>query len=483
MSLPFPIISASVTPAGLFIRAPRILSIAAFISLALAFVAVLFNPAWTDEVFYVDPGACLALGKGFLSNGWSRLGHGTTWGLSNPGLPVLLAGWFKLFGFGQLSARVFFFLAQLAGAIALMRWVAARYPLGRTGVLGGVALCMMLHSLAGNMIYHARHDAFALLLFAWFLSYMFGDGGARSRWSAFLFGPACVFLGLQFCGYFSLAAAVLFLWRRKREAFISGLCLALGMLAGILLLRWAYGQMGVWQAFLDNRGENFGRKFLLDKFYVSKEFLVLIPACLGLVLAEGLSGRGWRNEVATVGWCGLTLLLGVPVVIQQIGLWQSPFSWMIAVPLLLLVVPVCATRSFSRGGWFFAVVAGLFLLSCTVHLKELPLAVKEEDRRQQTVAVFRRLATPREVALGSTSLYYDLRASGHEVYWTYDRSLPPHPDIIRDVCWLVMAEIDQPILTGLLGGSWEQVYISDSASPRAAQGRYVILRRSSAAVR
>jgi hypothetical protein len=128
-------------------------------------------------------------------------------------------------------------------------------------------------------------------------------------------------------------------------------------------------------------------------------------------------------------------------------------------------------------------VAGLFLLSCTVHLKELPLAVKEEDRRQQTVAVFRRLATPREVALGSTSLYYDLRASGHEVYWTYDRSLPPHPDIIRDVCWLVMAEIDQPILTGLLGGSWEQVYISDSASPRAAQGRYVILRRSSAAVR
>ncbi len=463
----------------MFARWPRTFGSVAALSLGLALLAVLFNPAWTDEVFYVDPGACLALGKGFLSNGWSQLGHGTPWGLSNPGLPVLLAGWFKLFGFGQFSARAFFFLAQLAGAIALLRWVAARYPLGRSGVLGGVALCMMLHSLAGNMIYHARHDAFALLLFAWFLSHTFGVGGARSRWSAFLLGPACVFFGLQFCGYFALAAAGVFLWRRTREAFLSGLCLAFGFLAGVLLLRCAYGQMGVWQAFLDNRGENFGREFHLDKFYVSKEFLVLIPACLGLVLMEGFSGRGWRNEVASAGGCGLALLLGVPIVIQQIGLWQSPFSWMIAVPLLLLVLPVCATRSFSRGGWFVAVVAGLFLLSCAIRLQELPLAVKEVDRRQQAVGAFRGLATPREVTLASTSLYYDLRASGQEVYWTYDRSLPPHPMIARDVRWLVLAEIDQPSLTGLLGGSWEQVYISDAAPPLAAQGRYLILRRSS----
>lgn len=448
-------------------------------ALLLSLVAVIGNPAWTDEVFYVEPGAALASGQGFLSNGWSQLGHGATWGLSNPGLPVLLAAWFKVFGFGQLAARAFFFLVQLAGAFALMRWVAARHSLGRAGVWAGVALCMTLHSLAGNMIFHARHDAFALLLFAWFLGYAFpAEVGGRTRFAAFLFGPACVFLGLQFCGYFALAAAGLFFWRRTRETFISGLCLAAGLVVGLLLLRWAYGQIGVWQAFLDNRGENFGRAFHLDKFYVSKDFLVLIPACLGLVLTDGLTGRGWRGEAATAGWFGCALLFGVPVVIQAIGLWQSPFSWMIAVPLLLVTLPACVTRPFSRGGWFVGVVAALCLVSVVVRLRELPLALKEAERRRQTLVEFRRLASAREVTLGSMSLYYDLRASGQEVYWPYDRSLPPHPAIVRDARWLVIAEVDRPSLTGMLGGVWEQAYVSESAPPLAPQGRYLILRRT-----
>jgi len=41
----------------------------------------------------------------------------------------------------------------------------------------------------------------------------------------------------------------------------------------------------------------------------------------------------------------------------------------------------------------------------------------------------------------------------------------------------VLAEVDCPILTEHLGGAWEQVYVSESAVPRGAQGPYVILRR------
>jgi hypothetical protein len=195
------------------------------------------------------------------------------------------------------------------------------------------------------------------------------------------------------------------------------------------------------------------------------------------VLAEGFAGRGWRNEVAAAGWFGCALLLGVPIVIQLIGLWQAPFSWMITVPLLVAILPICATRTFSRGGWFIGVIALLFLLSCYVRLKELPLAVEETDRRRQTVAELRRLASPDEVALGSMSLYYELRASGQKAYWPYDRYLPAHPDLAKKVRWLVLAEVDRPILTEHLGGVWEQVYVSDSTVPRGAQGPYVILRR------
>ena len=469
---------SALTPAKLCASWSRTLSSVAIISLLLSLVAVLFNPAWTDEVFYVEPGASLAFGEGFLSNGISQLGYGATWGLSNPGTSVLLAGWFKVVGFSQFSAHLFFFLVQLAGAVLLVRWARARHPMSRTAAFTLVALCMMMHSLAGNAIFHARHDAFALLLFAWFLGYAFPTtANGRTRLLAFFLGPACVFLGLQFCGYFALAAAGLFLWRRTREDFVSGLCLAAGLVVGVLLLRWAYGYIGVWQAFLDNRGENFGRSFHLNKFYVSKDFIVLIPACLGLVLAEGLAGRGWRNEVAAAGWFGCALLLGVPIVIQLIGLWQAPFSWMITVPLLVAILPTCATRTFSRGGWFIGVIAILFLLSCYVRLKELPLAVEQAGCRRQTVAELRRLASPDEVALGSMSLYYELRASGQKAYWPYDRFLPAHPDLAKKVRWLVLAEVDRLILTEHIGGAWEQVYISDSAVPRGAQGPYVILRR------
>jgi hypothetical protein len=147
------------------------------------------------------------------------------------------------------------------------------------------------------------------------------------------------------------------------------------------------------------------------------------------------------------------------------------------VPLLVAILPICATRTFSRGGWFIGVIALLFLLSCYVRLKELPLAVEATDRRRQTVAELRRLASPDEVALGSMALYYELRASGQKAYWPYDRFIPAHPDLAKKVRWLVLTEVDRPILTEHLGGAWEQVYVSDSAAPRGAQGPYVILRR------
>lgn len=472
----------SLTPAAFLARRPRAVVVASLVALAVSLAAVLFNPAWTDEVFYADPGACLAMGRGFLSNGVSPLGFGAPWGLSNPGLPLLLAGWFRLFGFGQFAAHAFFFVVQLAGTALCLRWVGRRHALPAWGALAALAAGMTLHSLAGNTIFHARHDAFAALLFAWFLEGMFPvrPSGAR-HFLLFALGLACVFLGLQFCGFFALAAAGTFLWRRDRGSFLAGLSLAAGMAVGLLLLRWAYGEMGVWQAFLAHRADNFGRAFRPDKFYVSKEFLVFFPACLLLVLTEGLAGRGWRNEVAKAGWCGLLLLLGVPVLIQFVGLWQSPFSWMVAAPLLLAALPVCVAAPFSRGGWFVGVVAGLVLFSCAFRVRELPLAVREAGRRADVVAEFRRLSGPSDAALGSMSLFYGLRASGRPVYWPYDRYQPMHPGLVAAARWLVLAEADRAIVLELIGGEWEQAYATDQAEPRGPQGPYVILRRKAPA--
>ena len=114
--------SSAVPVSEWFVRWSPSLGVIAALSLGLSLVAVLFNPAWTDEVFYVEPGASLAFGEGFLSNGISHLGYGATWGLSNPGAPLLLAGWFKSSSSSSVPS------CSRAGSGSDIRW-AGRQPL------------------------------------------------------------------------------------------------------------------------------------------------------------------------------------------------------------------------------------------------------------------------------------------------------------------------------------------------------------------
>lgn len=73
---------------------------------ALAAVVAILNLPWCDEVAYLDPGARLALFGSFTSTAWITNSPETFWASSNPGMPLLFAGWFKVFGFGLLQARL-----------------------------------------------------------------------------------------------------------------------------------------------------------------------------------------------------------------------------------------------------------------------------------------------------------------------------------------------------------------------------------------
>lgn len=446
---------------------------------SIAWWTMVVATAWTDEVFYVDPGACLALGKGFSSNGWSELGGGAPWGLSNPGTPLLLSGWFTLFGFGQYQSHTFFFVAQVAGVLLIVSWAGQRWNLRPAERAGLFLLGLFLHSLSGNSMYHARPDAFALLLYGWFLKFSFPSkaSGVESFISAVFFGIACVFFGLQFCGYFPIVALAVFVWFRQRHLFEVGLGQALGLGIGVFLLWFFYGKAGTWGAFIENRSENFGRHFGWGKFAASKEFLIFFPALLALVASEFFLRKSWASDVAKAAFLALGVMLLTPLCIQKIGLYQPPYSWMVAVPVLLLVLPSLSGLSFNHGGWFKWALIIMAAGSLVLRVRAVPGELLESRKRREMMMALEKCRQPGDLVLGSMPLYYEIRQSGSRAVWTYDFRLPPKKSVSEQLKWLLITEGDAKVLKGRLPGAWEQVLSSEESAHRPHYGRYLLLKR------
>lgn len=444
----------------------------------LALGTALVVTAWTDEVFYVDPGACLALGKGFTSNGWSELGGGAPWGLSNPGTSLLIAGWFSLFGFGQYQSHAFFFLAHLAGVTAIIYWATKRWSLRSTEKACLLMLGLFLHSISGTTMYHARPDAFALLLFAWFLSFSFPAGkGGPSFISPIFFGAVCVFFGLQFCGYFPIAALAVFLWFRRSHLFYAGLGQAIGLGIGILALWVLYGAAGTWGAFFQNRSEHIGQKFGWGKLFISKDFIILLPGLL-LILAIQIHRKSVRNsQLAFAAVLSLGVMIAVPIMITQIGIYQQAYSWMVAVPVLLLMLLATAQAQFFDGGWFKWVLILMATASLIWRGMNVDSEIRESNKRAEIMASLSKRVGPGDMVLGSVQMYYEIRQSGIAALWTYDHRLPPGA-VARDrLKWAIVTDDDLKVLSGRLPGEWQLIQSSEAGSPPAQYGRYNLFQR------
>lgn len=463
-------------------RRPKLALASAIVIVAIAWWTSAVATAWTDEVFYVDPGACLALGKGFTSNGWSELGGGSSWGLSNPGVPILMAGWFGVLGFGQYQSHAFFFLIQLSGALLIIRWACQRWNLSPAEKIGILLICLFLHSVSGATMYHARPDAFALLLYGWFVNFSFPSGkpGLGELISSTLFGVACVFLGLQFCGYFPLVAATVFAFVRSRHLFNVGLGQALGLGLGMLLLRICYGMAGTWDSFVSNRSDHIGQEFAWGKFFISKDFVVLAPALLLVVCAE--LWRGWvkPGRVMVAALYAVCIMILVPLYVIQIGVYQQAYSWMVAVPVLLIVLPAVARLDFAKGSWVRWLVVSMAMGSVALRSFAVPGELSDSQNKRAMLEELRYRMKPEDLVLASVPLYYEMRASGSRVVWPYDFRLPPAPRVKKDLRWALITESDQEVLKHRLPGSWEEIAERPDMIITHKGARYLLLRRTDA---
>jgi hypothetical protein len=164
-----------------------------------------------DEVGYVDPGAHLALVGRMISTAWNSNSPEVLWGSSNPGMPLMFAGWFKQFGFGKVQARLLFLALHFSGIFFLFRWIRNRFSPSPTSLLIGIISSLILPSLA-NVIFFCRLECLAFLLSAWFLHYSFSESTDffNKFFSPFLLGVTIIFFGLHFIAFFSLAAIGIF---------------------------------------------------------------------------------------------------------------------------------------------------------------------------------------------------------------------------------------------------------------------------------
>ncbi|MDI6808616.1 MAG: hypothetical protein QME66_06515 [Candidatus Eisenbacteria bacterium] len=310
---------------------------------------------WVDEVMYTDPAANLALGRGFHSTAWFTQARTEIWASNTPLHEFLLAGWFRLFGFGLLSARVFYSLFQAAGALVL--YLAAwRLRILHSGT-GRVVLVALLLSGSGisDCLHNGRPEGVKYLLSALSL-YAFSVRHARWRLGLlFSLGFLSSLAGIQLIAYAGLFCVALF-FLVNREIRFSMIWLGVGMAVGLVALLGSYAVIGYGRRFLEatflsghmmtgrvaqtvvlhnNRFLEDLRTFVhsLSNLYTFDSSLLILMLLLAYLMARDVIAREFRFR--SMAFFGLAIAIVLPVIMGFVGKYGAIYAWMGFAPIAL----------------------------------------------------------------------------------------------------------------------------------------------------
>lgn len=462
-------------------------------ALLLAAGQAILTPSWCDEIAYVDPGAQLKLTGRMVSTAWVTNSPEALWGSSNPGMPLLFAGWFKLLGFGQLQARLLFCFLHFAGVLWFFRWVRLWLDPKPWPLVLGIASALLLPSL-GNAIFQARLECVAFLLCAWFLHYTYAEArGLFVDWvAAPALGIAIMFLGLHFAGFFALATLCAFAFSPSRRTFILGVGLALGLVAGMGILWAVYVRVGIWETFVAARACHYGRALAWvpvgwGRFTVTSDLpWLVVLACIGLFSAMSDSGRKFAYSWSA--WlCAFGAFCFVPVLIGSIGIYYGNYSWMVALPMMLCFYFGAPSLT---GKWRTAFVSIIALGLVEVSIKigtRLPGLAREAGRRQQVTAALATIVPKGAAVAADFPLYYQLVGAGYRVYprvkadeglclgFEQDYFLPKF--VRGQISCVVTIKQEAAAILSSLGGEWRVAAEIPTNSARQAQNNLQIFVR------
>lgn len=437
---------------------------------AISYIALLSKPAWSDEVYYIDAGANLALGKGFTSTAWLTVPPGATWGSSTPLVPVFFAALFKLFGFGYIQARTGFFALHFLGALLIAYWAGRRYNLGATGVLATYAMLMFFEPIA-HALYNPRHDTFALILCAWWLHVVLPnneEGSPRSLGAAGL-GFVSLLVGLHLAAYFAFATATAHLLMPSPARLKIGISMAVGMILAVVSLKLAYTSLGVWDQFLSARYLHYGRQLPwvpvgFAKFTLSRE--IILMACMMASVGAWTYFR--RRDIGLLGPVifSLACFVAIPVVIACVGIYYINYIWMVALPMAIAIVATASGKLKLAAKWPFAVVVLASFWALGYQLRSRKALLDSHDAALAASRAAAKLSSGTVVA-SDFPCYYELKSLGADACFTADPArgirlgvprelyMPQHIADSIMVCVAGDAAIEG--IKGGLGGQWVEV--------------------------
>jgi hypothetical protein len=306
-------------------------------SIVLGLCSVFLRLTYIDEMNYVDPGAQLALQGRMVSTVWVTNSPDELWASSNPGLSLLFAGWFKIFGFGVIQSRILFLLLYLTGVSVFFIWIKNKFNPSRLALALGLSGFFILPSLV-EPLYNLRVDVIALLLFTFFIYYTWTEKqNLFLNWLApALLGFLVVLFGFHFALFFSLAAATAILLKRDKAALIRAIALLLGVAVGLVILRSVYIYYNMWDTLIAARASHLGK--VLPWCPVGWKKLTLLSdwplfislATLGLICNLGSSRSKWLPWILAI-----SVFLITPFIISSIGIYHRAYLWMVALPMVL----------------------------------------------------------------------------------------------------------------------------------------------------
>jgi hypothetical protein len=448
------------------------------------FCQMILGGAKVDEVAYLDPGVNWVLGNGFISSvnspSWSHREPFTAWGSSSPGMSLLYAGWFYVFGFGLLQSKLLSFILFLTGICLLSQWVAKRFVLSlQVQLIFFATLLLLPSSLCIGL--SCRPDILSFLFFVWFLSLFFLDKKENPRFiSAIFFGAVTFLFGLQITAFFALASLILFVFWPNKSRFFHGIAIAAGTLIGVLLLYIFYSRLGVWDDFILSRKWHHDNNHMPWawhgwRLYTSARDLLFISLALLCLVAILAYKKTFTKSVLRVQLTyALLCILTIPFVISSIGLYYQAYTWMVFIPVLVIMVKPFKYYFFTNSQKAYIGIICLFIFTFFNNVSSIIKSFSLHSNQKIIASYLDEKANKDDIVCSPWPFYYYLKPTFKKLLFDY--SPAAIKGNVPQVRWRVLSrEYAEPFMAKN-SVQWVEVKLPQHTKPDSDD--MVLLRRN-----
>lgn len=386
--------------------------------------SVFIRPTRWDEMHYVDPGAQLVLQGRMVSTVWVTNSPNELWASSNPGMPLLFACWFKVFGFGFIQSKILFFILHLSGVYVFFSWIRKKFNPSAGALVLGISGSFILPSLAESF-YNLRLDVCSFSLFTFFLYYTWTKKeNIFLNWFApILFGFLLILWGFHFALFYSLASVVAFVLIRNKISLVRAIAFFVGICLGIIILWLTYLHFNMWDTLIAARSSHFGK--ILPWCPIGWHKLTVLsdwPIFL-LLTSVGLLGNLKSDRSRWLPWIlALLVFFLVPFIISSIGIYYRAYIWMVALPMVLcFYYAENLLKSWYR--FFVAVILSCSLIVFSLYsINSLMQLYRDAQQIKTSINLIKEKIPPGSSIVADEKFYYQLIESGFKYYIHADSS-------------------------------------------------------------